>query len=535
MKQKIIDNVSQYSAKQLVEYILQGVVTLEELINDTEGEFSVSTQKEVKHLLENGDSDAWQKAKQTRSISAVQHYLDTYPNGQFRHEARELKYVLQEEEKAKEQRVESDFAWMSIDKSNLHALQQFVRENPANDHVNEANKLINDLLLKDIMGVDSEALVVQIKKYQTDKNLTLAQKNTNVINSIKEFLNDSSKDSFLNVIREDHNLLSAGVIKRLIKEGTITLDDLMRIGIDKVFIQKMWNDEPVAGFASAPKLDKIHKQSTEIYFWGIPSSGKSCALGAILSVAANGTVARSMDPDIESQGHGYMMRLKDLFQSGQVGSLMEGNSLTSFYEMGFDLKDSDGKIHPITCIDMAGELMKCMFKASAKEDLSNEELAMLDTLTKVLIDNRTINRKLHIFVIEYGAEDRKYEGLPQGVYLQGALSYIKNTGIFKKDTDAIYVMVTKADKAKNLTRESLNQYISDKYQGFYNLLEDICKDNEINAGRVDKIAFSLGEVCFQNYCRFNPKPAENVVKLILTRSVSYRGGKLGKLGRLFRE
>ena len=35
---------------------------------------------------------------------------------------------------------------------------------------------------------------------------------------------------------------------------------------------------------------------------------------------------------------------------------------------------------------------------------------MLDTLTKVLIDNRSTSRKMHIFVIEYGAEDRLYEG-----------------------------------------------------------------------------------------------------------------------------
>lgn len=176
---------------------------------------------------------------------------------------------------------------------------------------------------------------------------------------------------------------------------------------------------------------------------------------------------------------------------------------------------------------MAGELMRCMYKENASDPMSDSDIEMLDTMTKVLIDNRSTNRKMHVFVIEYGAEDRKYEGLPQKVYLEGAVSYIKDTGIFKKDTDAIYIMITKADKAKNNSPSFFNQYINDKYLGFFNGLEQICKDNEINKGHVEKLAFSLGDVCFQNFCKFDARPAENVVNLILQRSASFRGGKRG--------
>ncbi len=52
MKQKILDNVTEYSANQLVEYIRTGVVTFDELIQDTDGEFSVEKRREVKQLLE---------------------------------------------------------------------------------------------------------------------------------------------------------------------------------------------------------------------------------------------------------------------------------------------------------------------------------------------------------------------------------------------------------------------------------------------------------------------------------------------------
>ena len=535
-KEDILENVDQYTPEQLVRYITEGIVTFQELCDDTDGEFSASKRKEVKHKLESGDSEEWEKVQKEKTVEAVERYLFAFPNGQFRSQARALKAQLEKKEQDDILKSTSNEAWSIVDKSDINALRQFVREYPDSNNVNEANNLINALLLDEIMGVDAETLVSQIAQFQTDQSLTPAQKDNNIIDTIERFINEKkiTKDEFLKKIAEDHNLLNAGVVKRLINKGTISVADLLGINIDRLFIQKMFNGESAQSFSTPEKLEKINKQSTEVYFWGIPSSGKSCALGAILSVAASGRVARSMDPDTESQGYGYMMKLINLFQNGEVGTLMEGTSVDSFYEMGFDLVDNDSKIHPITCIDMAGELMRCMFKANAGDPMSETDEIMLDTMTKVLIDNRSTNRKMHIFVIEYGAENRLYEGLPQRVYLEGAVSYIKNTGIFRKDTDAIYIMITKADKAKNATRETFTDYINDKYLGFYNGLEQICKDNEINKGKVEKLAFSLGDVCFQNYCRFNSRPAENVVNLILQRSASYRGGKRGMLETIFR-
>lgn len=535
-KQNILDNIEFYSADQLVEYIQQGIVSFEELISETDGDFDATKRKEVRRKLESSDSDAWEYAKTTNTIEAIQFYLDAYPNGQYRNDARLLKQQIQEAANNKAEESSIDEAWQFVDKTSKEAVQEFLRKYPNNAHASEAKALIDQILLDEIMGIDADSLVSQIRTFQTDKTLTPVQKDNNIVSEIQRYLKENkiTKSEFLSKIQEDNNLLSAGIVKHLINSGDITVNDLLTIGINKLFIQKMFNGESAQSFSKPEPLDRIHKQSTEVYFWGIPSSGKSCALGAILSVAASGTVAHSMDPDTGSQGYGYMTKLINLFQNGQIGTLMEGTAVDAFYEMGFDLVDNEGKIHPITCIDMAGELMRCMYKANANDPMSEMDELMLDTLTRVLIDNKTTSRKMHIFVIEYGAEDRLYEGLPQRVYLDGALSYIKNTGIFKKDTDAIYIMITKADKVKNPSKDVFTQYINEKYKGFYNGLEQICKDNEINKGRVEKIAFSLGEVCFQNYCRFNARPAENVVNLLLQRSANYRGGKRGWFEKTFR-
>ena len=535
-KDSILENVSQFNADQLVRFISEGIVTFDELCEDTDGEFVPSVRREVKRLLENGDADEWAKVQSERTIEAVQRYLSMYPEGEFRSQARALKTTLEQEAIASASQSTADAVWNAVDKNNIDALSSFVSKYPDNKHVAEANQLINDLLLDDIMDISADTLVEKIREYQTSKLLTPAQKDNNIIDEIKSYIfgRKITKADFLEKLSEDHNLLSAGVVKCLIDSGVTALSDLLSIKIDRPFIQKMLKGVPPDDYTDIRDLDKIHKQSTEVYFWGIPSSGKSCALGAILSVASNGTVANVMDADTDSQGYGYMNYLIHHFPQNEVGTLIGGTPIEAFYEMGFDLIDKDDKIHPITCIDMAGELMRCMFKSNAGMSLEEKDLKMLDTMTKVLIDNRSTNRKMHIFVIEYGAEDRLYEGYPQRVYLEGAVSYIKNTGIFKKDTDAIYIMITKADKVKNATRETFTNYINNNYLGFYNGLDQICKDNEINGKKVEKIAFSLGEVCFQNYCRFNSRPAENVVKLILDRSASYRGGKRGWLEGILR-
>lgn len=528
-KQNILDNVAEYSAEQLVEYIQQGIVNFDELVKDTDGEFDAVKRKKVKELLDHADELAWERVQNEHTIETAQWYLDTFPNGAYRSQARSIKAEIEKQKEDEYIQTTTDDAWILVDKNSSESLREFVKNFPNSNHVEEANKLINQLLYDEIMGVNADTLVSQIHNFQTDKNLTIEQKDNNIIDAIEDYIkgNKITKNDFLVKLSDDHNLLSSGVVKRLINQGIILTSDLLNLGIEKAFIQRMFKGDSAITFRTPEKLDRIHKQSTEIYFWGIPSSGKSCALGAILSVAASGRIAKSMDPDTSSQGYGYMTKLIDLFQNGEIGTLLEGTPVDSFYEMGFDLVDKENRIHPITCIDMAGELMRCMYKENAGDPMSDSDIEMLDTMTKVLIDNRSTNRKMHVFVIEYGAEDRKYEGLPPKVYLEGAVSYIKDTGIFKKDTDAIYIMITKADKAKNNSPSFFNQYINDKYLGFFNGLEQICKDNEINKGHVEKLAFSLGDVCFQNFCKFDARPAENVVNLILQRSASFRGGKRG--------
>lgn len=535
-KLAILENVNMYSADELVRFIKDGIVTFEELCNDTDGCFSAAVRKDVAKKLKGSEEEDWQKAKESNSVDALEKYLSVYTNGIYQAEARALIERINEANS----RAQMLAAWEAVDKNSITALRKFCKDYPKDPFLKEANRLINKLRRGEMEGSGIKSLIRRIKDILT--NEYVSDKDEETYKIIVDYLDRKKiKDSdvLLEMLKIDNNILKASVVNKLIDNGYLKYDDLETIGVDSEFIVHLCRGKEAMSFAIPEKLDKINKLSTEVYFWGIPSSGKSCALGAILSVANNGNVGKSMKMDNDCQGYGYMTRLAALFRSdNSVCTLPEGTSIYATYEMGFDLEDTKGAFHPLTCVDLAGELVRCMYKYDAHERMTDDETEALDTLTNVLIDNRTKNRKIHFFVLEYGADDKEYGGLTQDVYLKAALNYIDRTGIFKDDTDAIYIMITKVDRAKageGQLSGILREYISEKYKGFYYDLLSICKSCEINSGVVEIVPFSLGKVCFQDYCLFDEKSARNVVKILLNRSKRFRNGRIQRVTNVFKK
>lgn len=533
-KQAIFDDIEQYSASELADYIRSGIFTFEELKQETEGYLSAAVRKDLEQILANSEQDCWSKAQQENTEEAYLYFLRSYPDSSHADDARAAIRTLKSEKEHSAQQSR----WEQVDKNDIKSLKDFISNNPTDPHIREARQRLSKLQEEEFLGPDTDALIKRIHSIETDKRIV--DPDLAIGNEIINYLQNGkiSQDVLLAVIKRDNNLLRTSVLKKLIEDGFLTYEDFINIGIDSRFVKYLAGGSSRVSFIQSRKLEKINKKSTEIYFWGIPSSGKSCALGAILSVANNGKIARSMAKDPDCQGYGYMTRLAQLFKiNGEVGILPEGTSIYSTYEMGFDLEDEKGAMHPITCVDLAGELVRCMYKSSAGEQMSVDETEALETLTRVLVDNRSVNRKMHFFVLEYGGENRQYEGLSQTEYLDAALRYIERTEIFRTETDAIYLMLTKVDKAGVVGAELVNvltQYIEDNYKGFYQGLERLCKQYEINNGKVERIPFSLGKVCFRDYCLFNEATAANVLKKILARSRGFRNGRFQRVSNIFK-
>lgn len=535
-KSAILNNVTEYSPEDLASYIQQGFVTLDELVNNTDGEFTAKMQLGVEKLLAGSEDEDFKKVMESASIADLQDFLNKYPMGTVAHldAVRERKHVLEKipaSEPIVEESNGEEEEWFSIKNAgDIKLLEAFKEKYPNTSHLFELNKLITAEKNKEHSRKKSPIIL---------KSMINKANSAEDVSKIIQVLLENKTITIgmlLELIRQDHNLLSSAACNDIISRGILNRNDLSKCGIDNGFINKMLTNARSQNFEPARPLQTIAEPCTEVYFWGIPFSGKTCALGAILSAAKNGLAARSMIPDNSCQGFGYMNRLSTIFSPGRICRLPGGTPVTSTYEMRFDLEDQEHKIHHVACIDLAGELFTCMFMKDAGEQMREDQKQALETLHNILLENRSNNRKIHFFVIEYGAEKRIYNGLPQAEYLNSAAAHLNSIGLFDSNTDAIYALISKVDNAsyEGSLEEHLLKYMTKNYLGFYNNLLLICKEHGINKGRVKIVPFSIGNVCFKDYCQFDATSATKMVDLLVRYSCFEKQGFWQKILSKFR-
>lgn len=535
-KSAILNNVTEYSPEDLASYIQQGFVTLDELVNNTDGEFTAKMQLGVEKLLAGSEDEDFKKVMESASIADLQDFLNKYPMGTVAHldAVRERKHVLEKipaSEPIVEESNGEEEEWFSIKNAgDIKLLEAFKEKYPNTSHLFELNKLITAEKNKEHSRKKSPIIL---------KSMINKANSAEDVSKIIQVLLENKTITIgmlLELIRQDHNLLSSAACNDIISRGILNRNDLSKCGIDNGFTNKMLTNARSQNFEPARPLQTIAEPCTEVYFWGIPFSGKTCALGAILSAAKNGLAARSMIPDNSCQGFGYMNRLSTIFSPGRICRLPGGTPVTSTYEMRFDLEDQEHKIHHVACIDLAGELFTCMFMKDAGEQMRDDQKQALETLHNILLENRSNNRKIHFFVIEYGAEKRIYNGLPQAEYLNSAAAHLNSIGLFDSNTDAIYVLISKVDNAsyEGSLEEHLLKYMTKNYLGFYNNLLLICKEHGINKGRVKIVPFSIGNVCFKDYCQFDATSATKMVDLLVRYSCFEKQGFWQKILSKFR-
>lgn len=540
-KYDILDNVEQYEATDLYVFICKGQVSFEELISESNGALTPDKRREIKRLIDENVDLAWDQVLSSPSVEACQRYLDENIKGKHRDEARQLKQELLHEQETQErleekaleekafeleqnEQIQNEIdSWNAVNKSDMGDIDIFIARFPQSEYVKEALKLKNALSAAARKRMDEPRFIKRIKSIANNDRLGYNDRLLKYMDLVRQFVADNSYEEFILFFSNHLNLFDTYMLKQMMDEGLVDSDSLISVGVPEDVFDKMEEEKEYFDSYNDP-LYEVQNQSTEVYFWGIPSSGKSCVLAAIINVANNSDQWGVFEA-LDCQGYGYMDDLRNIFEADESSYLPESTALTAFYEMAFELTDNVGNKHPITCIDMAGELMACMHKDKAQKELSEEAHNMLQTMRNVLMNPSNSNRKIHVFVVEYNDYVRKYDGKNQDTYLTGAVDYLKDIGIFQKDTDAIFLMVTKWDKSPDQSVDAMKEYLKKRYNGLLKHLRAICKDCEINNGELELLPFSLGKVYFQNICIFDAKPAENMVRILLERSAVSKNKK----------
>lgn len=455
-KNDILQNLEYIEASDLFKYIIQGIVTLDEMM-DT-GNLSPEKRRKIKEYetANNAEDDnLWQQCG--NDISKIREYLSRYPNGR---------------------------------------------------HVESANERISA----------QEAAERQRLEYQRQMEASYADRKRELINRLKYNINK----------------VESNEIYEALNNGTFTDGDIMEAGVPRNVVEFIHdsdtNKKPVLDFGEEP--DAIPSGYTEVFFWGSPGSGKTCALAALLSTANKKGYLKIA----EGPGYNYAVQLKNLFVS-DVNRLPAPSPVDKTQYLPFALI-TNNKSRPVSMIELSGEIFECFLcKVANKPFPTTDHKATFDKITEFLSDN---NRKIHFFFIDYARGNKcDVKGYTQSDYLEAASIYFQNTKIFKNNTDAIYLVVTKSDTMNvsggnnqtiyNARVEECKRLLdseTDGYKSFKNVMKDICHREHINARRLMVEPFSLGDVFLSDICMFNPDSSMRILEILMDKIQPVDGSRL---------
>ena len=329
------------------------------------------------------------------------------------------------------------------------------------------------------------------------------------------------KKEIIKRLSNDPNYYPAHIAKLFMEINLITSNDLLDVFPENVSESVADYTEPTIERKFTDIPGKIKEDCKEIYFWGLSSSGKTCALAGILN-----TINRKgyyiPNPNIVSGD--YLSGLMNIFdRKTNISFLPNITTNQTIRYMNFKFQGNKA----VAFIDLSGEVIKQIhhyhfYKANSADS---------DTIAKIknLLNNN--NRKIHFFIIDY----HRHTQDPNPI-LNELAAIFEQEKYFKRTTDNIYILISKADMFEcepNQRTDFARFFFDKKYGSFKNHLEMICRKNEINinkkTGEVDMddfvLDFSIGNVYLQKICDFNSKSSEKIIDILSSKIKAERTGK----------
>ena len=352
---------------------------------------------------------------------------------------------------------------------------------------------------------------------------------------------DEIKEQILRNIRNNCNKYTAFEVKKFLEDNLINEGELLKAvegETDIVEAIKKYK-EPVLENNTNEMPNKIKDYCTEIYFWGLPTTGKTWALAGILNTISDEGYLKLYGNNDKEQcvSSDYMNGLLNVIKRKPINCLPNKTSNETIRYMNFKLL-KDGEERKVAFIDLSGELVK----AIANENVikNHKELYKERILLENLLSNK--NRKIHFFFIDYARDDN--EGGRQNIHFLNLCAIFNSKKYFETTTDFIYIVITKADmidENENLRRNKAIKFFNENYKAFRNNIGKICQDNEIDFGDEYKkgdysflddyiFDFSMGEVLFLRMCRFNKKSSLKILNILQEKVQKERSGITRILG-----
>lgn len=277
-------------------------------------------------------------------------------------------------------------------------------------------------------------------------------------------------------------------IKSLINKNAITFDDILDAGVPSKTVNALkyyCSSEKITKTVTVEDLPPMEEGRTDVYFVGLPGSGKSTMIAGLLNVA-NKTGVLLPDP-YHAAGVTFST---NLIQDLTRGVLPLATPKGSYNYIAASLSDSNHKRHPLNIVDVPGELYKDI-----------QENAEVDKFLKYINNN---NKKILIFVIDSLEHENNISAgsYDQSVVFPNILQMFNRNGVLEQ-TDAIYLVVNKFDAIKEskyafddrANGDIALDFLNEEFIGLKNNCLDARKNNR-NTIKLKVIPFSIGSLSY---------------------------------------
>lgn len=492
--------LSIYTVPQLIDFLKNGEVTFEELQQLGLPWFK---QEEIRKFLE--ERDFWEAAK--TSEQGIENYLKTYPGGFYVADAEDARRALKEE---------AIWGWASRTNT-AEAFRTYLADYPSGAH-----------------AIDAEMSIKMLSRQEEELKEALFE---DMKNNPWDYTHDKMRQLYngVSLTPEQVQFLSnqTDVFSRFIRNGMrITHADLVEHGVVPGEVTQIEVTSPEFSMPQTQikELGEFPTERTDVFFLGVPRSGKSSVLSGIIYQLWKDGFAGYV-PHLVNGYDPCLAYYQGLIRAVATKKppLPTATDTVSF--MKIDMVKGR-EVSELTIVEMAGEAFK---RAATK--ISGENRSQSEVWTELGAEKclRSRNRKVLFFVLDYSAVrgiNPQCTAFDQLQILESSLMTLCNDGpdpanptkgCTMSRVETVSILVTKSDlMGVSSVQERLNEarnYMMANFRNFMNQLSRAARKfgcNSANNYEPYFLTFSLGDFYVGNTFVFNPVDSREIIQFIHT-------------------
>ena len=402
--------------------------------------------------------------------------------------------------------------WELTDTDSAVLINRYLTEFPNGMHCIEAREMLKSQELW--KGVSTDADLVTLSDYISEEPQSpFIPKATELFYELKR--------AEIQKMKEKPGSYKLDFLKLLLDEEIFTKEELIYEGVCTENTYKKLNKEIELPVIEQPENSnpQIAKGATDVFLFGIPSSGKTCVLMGLL-----GSRHFSYNNAASGLGGTYADNLTIYRRNNKAPGRTFGNFVAQI--QGTVYRDNSEVNYPINLIEMSGEEFAMKIALNPENEVKFEDMGT--GATRILTSD---NRKIIFIVIDPTANgliklsSTTKDGstitriVEQDIVISKMVNMLVENKDVLKRTNAIHFILTKADTLGS--REERDAIAVERIKSLYGntirTLREICDKYSINNSTDNQpslFTFSLGSFYLGDLFEYDAFDADKLMNII---------------------